>query len=261
MNYFIHYNKLIEKAKQRTFIEGISENHHIIPRCMGGTDDSENLIRLTPEEHYLAHLLLAKMYPKIPGLWFAIVMMCSSKPGRMNNKGYAFVRRKANEYLPTALQDGWAKKFGFSSYLEQSKILCELYLSGSNTTESIAHAYKISGYNVRKSIRNWVTLNGLEEELKTADFNYKSKAQSVGRRNFTKEQEERRIAAVKNMDYAARSKKTGPRDGINNPVFGKRWTHTKMMCPHCEKIVGGKRWHFENCREKDEKSSNKIYQI
>lgn len=34
------------------------EVHHIYPRCLGGNDEPENLIRLTPEEHYRAHCLL-----------------------------------------------------------------------------------------------------------------------------------------------------------------------------------------------------------
>ena len=33
----------------------IYHNHHIIPRHMGGTDDPSNLVRLTVEEHALAH--------------------------------------------------------------------------------------------------------------------------------------------------------------------------------------------------------------
>lgn len=34
------------------------ERHHILPICMGGTDDDANLIWLKPEEHYIAHKLL-----------------------------------------------------------------------------------------------------------------------------------------------------------------------------------------------------------
>lgn len=36
------------------------EVHHIKPRSLGGGDEPENLIRLTPEDHYFAHLCLAK---------------------------------------------------------------------------------------------------------------------------------------------------------------------------------------------------------
>lgn len=36
------------------------ERHHIMPKCMGGTNDEENLIDLYAREHYIAHELLAK---------------------------------------------------------------------------------------------------------------------------------------------------------------------------------------------------------
>lgn len=40
------------------------EEHHIIPRSLGGTDDKPNLVKLTAKEHFICHLLLTKMYPK-----------------------------------------------------------------------------------------------------------------------------------------------------------------------------------------------------
>jgi hypothetical protein len=54
MNYFKIYKSLIERAINRN-LEEYTESHHIIPRCMNGTDDIENLVNLTPEEHYIAH--------------------------------------------------------------------------------------------------------------------------------------------------------------------------------------------------------------
>lgn len=38
------------------------EIHHIYPRCLGGNDEPENLIRLTLQEHYKAHSLLPLIY-------------------------------------------------------------------------------------------------------------------------------------------------------------------------------------------------------
>ena len=38
--------------------------HHIIPKHMGGTDEKDNLIYLTPEEHANAHLELYEKYGK-----------------------------------------------------------------------------------------------------------------------------------------------------------------------------------------------------
>lgn len=36
------------------------ERHHILPVCLGGTDEESNMIWLTPQEHYIAHMLLAQ---------------------------------------------------------------------------------------------------------------------------------------------------------------------------------------------------------
>ena len=54
------YNSIINNAKNRT-ITGYTENHHIIPRSLNGTNTSENLVRLTAREHFVCHLLLTKM--------------------------------------------------------------------------------------------------------------------------------------------------------------------------------------------------------
>lgn len=54
------YNSLIQKAKNRT-ITGYTENHHIIPSSLGGTNEDKNLVRLTAREHFICHLLLTRM--------------------------------------------------------------------------------------------------------------------------------------------------------------------------------------------------------
>lgn len=64
MNYQKHYELLIERAKSRT-LAGYFERHHIIPKCMGGSDEPENIANLAPEEHFVAHQLLVKIYPEI----------------------------------------------------------------------------------------------------------------------------------------------------------------------------------------------------
>lgn len=90
MDYKKHYNSLIARAQTRT-LETYTEIHHIVPRCMGGTDDKSNLVSLTPEEHYLAHQLLVKIYPNNPALVNAAVMMIRNRP---SNKLYGWLRRR-----------------------------------------------------------------------------------------------------------------------------------------------------------------------
>ena len=91
MNYCLIYEKLIEKAKCRVSLKGYTEKHHIIPKCMGGSNNTNNLVDLTPEEHYVAHQLLVKIYPNNSLLVFAAHKMCC---GRFNNKLYGWLKRK-----------------------------------------------------------------------------------------------------------------------------------------------------------------------
>lgn len=58
MNYLELYNKFIEKFKGQMFRDGeYTEIHHILPRYAGGTDDENNLVRLTYKQHVFVHKL------------------------------------------------------------------------------------------------------------------------------------------------------------------------------------------------------------
>src|SRR5690606_14962141 len=67
MNYERIYNQLVEKAKGRGLdkksVDYYTEIHHIVPRSVGGTDEQSNLVMFTGREHFLAHMLLYRIYP------------------------------------------------------------------------------------------------------------------------------------------------------------------------------------------------------
>jgi hypothetical protein len=101
MNYQKIYNNLINRATRR-ISEGYVEKHHIVPRCLGGTDDKENIVSLYPEEHYLAHLLLCKVNKGNSKLLYAAMNMTSGSMinnGKRNNKAYGWLRRQYAESM------------------------------------------------------------------------------------------------------------------------------------------------------------------
>jgi hypothetical protein len=63
--YHIWYKSLIDKAIDRNWNKKTSrcyvEKHHIIPKSLGG-GNKDNLVYLTAREHFIAHMLLSKMY-------------------------------------------------------------------------------------------------------------------------------------------------------------------------------------------------------
>lgn len=56
------YYNIIYNARSRAVCSNMyTENHHIIPKSLGGTNVESNLVRLSAREHFICHLLLIKM--------------------------------------------------------------------------------------------------------------------------------------------------------------------------------------------------------
>lgn len=117
MKYQSIYDSLIERARYRA-LDCYTESHHIIPRCMGGSDDKSNLVDLTPEEHYVAHQLLVKIHPFHHGLAKAALCMSMNSGGRQNNKLYGWLRRRASY-----TQSGEGNPFYGKKHSEETKKL------------------------------------------------------------------------------------------------------------------------------------------
>lgn len=118
MNYLKIYNNLID-SRRINEADGYSENHHIIPKCLGGSDDKDNLIKLTAREHFIAHLLLTKIYPNNNKISYAFNMMLSTSDNQERylppSHWYEYRRKLFSENHP--LKDPEIKK----RHLENSR--------------------------------------------------------------------------------------------------------------------------------------------
>lgn len=61
------------------------EQHHIIPICMGGNDDGDNIVYLTTVEHLMAHILLFREHPNNYGVAKAVIMMLDAREDIIDN--------------------------------------------------------------------------------------------------------------------------------------------------------------------------------
>ena len=85
------YNQLIEQAKVRVLPRDVyAEKHHIIPQSLGGSNNIENLVRLTAREHFICHWLLTKMVVETKQkyqMWNAFsCMLYRERPGQERYK-------------------------------------------------------------------------------------------------------------------------------------------------------------------------------
>ena len=67
--YTTMYYQIINDARLRQPLDTYHENHHIIPKSLGGSNLSENLVELTAREHFICHWLLTKMVDSMHDKW------------------------------------------------------------------------------------------------------------------------------------------------------------------------------------------------
>jgi len=112
MDWFAVYGKLIEHRRKNVliYIKGKTpgiERHHIVPVSQGGSDDDMNLICLTAREHFIAHKILHKMYPKNIYLLNAVYKMAKLKNTSkhttrlysVSSRDIEFLRNELNYFL------------------------------------------------------------------------------------------------------------------------------------------------------------------
>lgn len=98
--YYRIVNRSFEENRKRSD-DRIYEEHHIIPKSCGGSNDPDNLVLLTPKEHYICHRLLPKMvksklhYEKmIYALWCLINGNGRSKRYSPSGKIYQMIKEQ-----------------------------------------------------------------------------------------------------------------------------------------------------------------------
>lgn len=202
MNYTSHYQKLIDRARDRVLL-GYKERHHIVPRCIEGGDEKTNIVELTAEEHYVAHKLLVKIHPSVFGLALASMLMSRTCYG---SKDYGWMRRRVSML-----------KTGTKSSDETRKKISK---SLSGRVFSSDHKRKIS--------------EGLKGKIKSPEHILNMSASRIGKIASPETREKMRNADRKPMTIEHRHKLSLARSG-QKPFLGKKHsseTIAKMRAYH-----------------------------
>lgn len=185
MNYSSIYNKLILKARNREELQEYYEVHHIIPQCVGGGNEETNLVKLTPEEHYIAHLILPKIYVGNKSILFAANMMANRFKNypKNTNKKYGWIRREISKIQTGRILSSETKRK--ISEVQKGKVLSQktkdkMSFSHLGKTFSKEHCKKISDnqkrlketgkhnlvglskYRVEQGVHHWLGLSPWE---------------------------------------------------------------------------------------------------
>lgn len=104
------YEALMARAVERDGIDGYVERHHIRPKSLFPDlkDDPSNIVILTAREHFIAHLLLAKIHGGV--MAFAAHSMALN--GRYGARRYAWFREEAAVYMSEVRKGAGNPMFG-----------------------------------------------------------------------------------------------------------------------------------------------------
>lgn len=234
MNYTKIYNSLIEHAKYKEY-DGYTEVHHIIPKCIGGTNEVNNLVRLSAREHFVAHLLLSKMYPK-SGLPHALWRMANGKGQyKFSSRIYEIARKMHAERIFGDKNANWKKgrkgdknaMFGKTHNEEVRRIIAE-----ANKQKLVCpHCDKIGGIAI---MQRW----HFDKCKLSPTYVPPKKMKRVKPTEETKQKVRDTVAKKMNSGWVSPNKGTRQKKDCT--------------CSHCGIVCGAgqyTRWHGVNCKQ------------
>src|ERR1017187_5749375 len=96
------YFKLVGVRTDRKPNKQLYVKHHIIPKCIGGSNIKTNLVYLTHREHFVAHRLSSK-FTISRGLKYAVFLMFSRHIAqniiRTNSRSYDTIMSEYKKYV------------------------------------------------------------------------------------------------------------------------------------------------------------------
>ena len=122
MNYIKIYTKIIERARTRE-LETYTESHHILPASLFNgkrkskiANKAENLVDLTPKEHYIAHLCLMRMFPDDETMRAACKMVLVYKSGKRYDRIREWISKRWYDARPKIECKVCSKEFTVNPY-------------------------------------------------------------------------------------------------------------------------------------------------
>jgi len=248
----------------------VIHKHHIIPRHMGGSDNSENLIELSITEHAEAH---RKLYEE-HGRWQDKIAW----QGLLGLIGYDDILREMN-----AARRGENHPFYGQPRSESTKQKISESLQGHKVSDNTRKLWqqqrtgRVVSEDTKQKIsagnKGKIRSEEYKEKLRVPKSDEHKKKISAGNKGKIRSEEDKqktRLARLGKTDSdETKKKKSEAQKGRKitwdlkattpeaNEKRSKSLTGKQkpvIMCPHCGKSGGApqmKQWHFDNCKGKN----------
>jgi len=229
MNYSKIYDNLILDARVNPKSDDYKETHHIIPKCLGGSDLPENLVRLTARQHYLAHWLLYKIHrtSSLVHAWHNMSRVGRGQYARaINSHLFEYCKKERRKHLRQQYS-GTGNNFYGKTHSQETKLrLSEI------------HTGKV--YKTDEQIKDWI--NSVAKKPKTKEHREK-----IGRKGLVMLQHivTKEVVRVPYNDPRLHSD-----DWVNPRKITPEKTYKCLYCDIATTPSNLKRWHNDNCKRK-----------
>jgi hypothetical protein len=102
MNYKKIYDDIVQKRMIDPCDAEYTENHHVIPKSLGGSDDASNVVTLSAREHFLCHLLLTKIYAEGTPEWCKMIKAFAYMCWAQSDEQQRYVNSRFYQTLKTS---------------------------------------------------------------------------------------------------------------------------------------------------------------
>lgn len=240
------YASIIENARLNTYAIG-KERHHVIPKSMGGNNESNNLVYITAREHFVCHWLLTKIYSTGEEHWKmlnALRMMRAENPNqtryntKITSRVYANLKEEYSRLQSERIKGANNPNFGKTWSQEQKD----------------THSKKISGRiqplaEKEKQVKSMIGRKraAFSDEWKTKMSDAK-KGENNTRYGIEVSDETR-----KKIGDKLRGRKQTDEEKTRRSVANIGKVKPKQLCPHCNQMIAVNvypRWHGDNCKKK-----------
>lgn len=147
MNYEKLYNQIIDNRKCFPLTKTqYGENHHILPRSLGGTDVDSNMVKLTAREHFLCHYCLLKMQRLDSKNWYKMYFAFNM----FRTPGLKYVNSRFYEKLKIEASKNYSKYYSGENSANYGKLK---YTNGNKNIFLSNEDVVPNGFNVGSNIQ------------------------------------------------------------------------------------------------------------
>jgi hypothetical protein len=271
--YTKYYNQIINSAKNRT-LEGYCENHHIIPKSLGGNNLKENLVKLTAREHFVCHLLLTKMYSgedknkMIHAVWaMATLENLNQERYKINSRTYenlrikyATLKSKTLKGKPGRAHSEETKRKISEAHTgkkrkpmsEEAKRKLSESMKGKNLGKQLSEERKQQISNSLKGRKRKPVSEETKEKLRAANLGKKKGPDSLETRLKKSLALKGKVRSEEHGEKISQALKGRKPSEVERKAYLEAMERGKTTCEYCGKTTtkgNYVRWHGSNCKK------------